>query len=112
MFGSKKDKKIKEKRIVTILDKEGIIIMSGELSDIEFTHELVVQKSIEFFDDPEPCYIHQGAVICRLQAEIDEMLLQADNQTINIENENVEVQNSPLRGYLGFYKNANQISCK
>lgn len=32
---------------------------------------MIINKSIEFFSDPEPCFIHRSAVLKRLLAEIE-----------------------------------------
>jgi hypothetical protein len=47
----------------------------GPISALTLTEELIVKKSIEFFSDGEPCFIHRGAVATRLFLEIDKALL-------------------------------------
>lgn len=47
-------------------------IYDGKLKDIPLKEAVVLEKSIEFFDDPEPCHIHRGAVRVRLTAEIQQ----------------------------------------
>ena len=54
----------------------GKVLFSGDLADLALKDEWVIKKSIEFFDDPEPCFIHRGAVAIRLLNEIRES---ADN---------------------------------
>lgn len=57
-----------------LLDINDRIIFEGKLEDIELDESIIIQKSIEFFSDANPCYIHRGAVMSRLYAEIGEIL--------------------------------------
>ena len=49
-------------------------IYNGNLKDIPLKEAVILEKSIEFFSDPEPCHIHRGAVRVRLTAEIQQEL--------------------------------------
>ena len=53
------------------------ILYEGLLKDIPLKDSIIIQKSIHFFNDPEPCYIHRGAVRVRLTHELHEELLAA-----------------------------------
>lgn len=66
MFGSKK-KKTKKKFSIFAGGKE---VFRAPLIEIPLKEETIIQKSIQFFDDPEPCYIHRGAVVTRLADEM------------------------------------------
>lgn len=46
------------------------IIYQGYLKDVPLKESVILAKSVEFFDDPEPCHIHRSAVRTRLTAEI------------------------------------------
>ena len=46
------------------------ILFSGELLDLPLKEEWILKKSIEFFDDHAPCYLHRGAVTVRLLDEL------------------------------------------
>lgn len=50
----------------------GIKIYDGPLKDIPLKETMILNKSVEFFNDPEPCHIHRGAVRVRLTAEIQQ----------------------------------------
>ena len=50
-------------------------VFRAPLVEISLKEEKVIEKSIEYFDDPEPCYIHRGAVVARLA---DEMAAEAE----------------------------------
>ena len=59
---------------VSVYGPEGILY-EGLLKDIPLKDSVIIQKSIHFFNDPEPCYIHRGAVRVRLTHELHEELL-------------------------------------
>ncbi len=56
------------------------LLYDGLLKDIPIKEETLLAKSIEFFDDPEPCHIHRSAVRTRLTAEIQKELLMHQGQ--------------------------------
>ena len=51
------------------------VIYEGLLKDIPIKEEVLIEKSIYFFDDPEPCFIHRDAVRVRLTEELHQELL-------------------------------------
>jgi hypothetical protein len=57
----------------------GAILFEGPLNELRFPEKLVIAKSVLFFDDPEPCFIHRSAVVARLFAEIN-LLLEAKSK--------------------------------
>ena len=62
--------KHKKKRYLTVkLDNS--ILYDGLWDNLPLTEEIIIAKSIEFFDDKEPCEIHRSAVQLRLLAELD-----------------------------------------
>jgi hypothetical protein len=67
MFKKKKPKS--SLPYVTVTGKNGILY-EGLLKDIPLKDSMIIEKSIHFFDDPEPCYIHRGAVRTRLTQEL------------------------------------------
>ena len=46
------------------------VLFAGDLMDLPLKDEWIIKKSIEFFNDPEPCFIHRSAVTIRLLNEI------------------------------------------
>lgn len=75
MFFKKEDKK-KEKRIRVIGEKG--VLYEGKLEELPLREEIILVKSEEFFHDPDPCYIHRGAVSIRLYLELEEALSKGD----------------------------------
>lgn len=69
----------KKKNPIPILELYscGKQIYHGYLKDIPLKEAVILEKSVEFFNDPEPCHIHRGAVRVRLTAEIQ---LEIENQ--------------------------------
>ena len=72
MFFRKK-KQEKQKSIVVVRTKAGIMFQ-GEVMELPLTEDIIIQKSIHFFNDPAPCHIHRSAVRVRLLAELEEDL--------------------------------------
>ena len=66
LFGKKKAKPRKKFSITAA----GIEVFRAPLIEIPLKEQVIIEKSIEFFDDPEPCYIHRGAVVTRLADEL------------------------------------------
>lgn len=52
----------------------GKLVFSGSINDIPIKEAVIINKSIAFFNDPEPCQIHRTAVRVRLLAELKEAL--------------------------------------
>ena len=65
---SKKVDKSSKRNVEVQLGDE--LLYSGELLDLPLKEEWILKKSIEFFDDHAPCYLHRGAVTVRLLDEI------------------------------------------
>ena len=51
------------------------VLYEGKLKDIPLKETVILEKSVHFFNDPEPCYIHRGAVRVRLTEELHQELL-------------------------------------
>jgi hypothetical protein len=90
---------------VLVLDGQGALVFDGSLQDLRFPEKLIMGKSMEFFRDPEPCFIHRSAVVSRLVAELD--LLLGEQSELS-----VEVLEKSCPGYLGEYAGARLIRLK
>jgi hypothetical protein len=64
-----------------VIGANGRLLFRGPVKEFAFTDQLVVQKSIEFFNDDAPCFIHRGAVVSRLHLEIEALLDSAFGET-------------------------------
>ena len=51
------------------------VVYEGLLKDLPIKETVLIEKSISFFDDPEPCFIHRNAVRVRLTEELHQELL-------------------------------------
>lgn len=45
------------------ISKDGEILYKGKIANIKINEDAIIRKSIELFDDDEPCIIHQSYVI-------------------------------------------------
>jgi len=61
-------------KIISFMDSKGNVVLEKKLTSLPLKEEVVINKSVEFFDDPEPCMIHRSAVMKRLYMEIDDFL--------------------------------------
>jgi hypothetical protein len=50
------------------------LVFQGNLYQLPLRETVIIEKSIHFFNDHEPCYIHRSAVQIRLIAEIENQL--------------------------------------
>ena len=68
------------KKIYVTLSADHTELYQGPWNDLPLAEELIIAKSIEFFDDANPCFIHRDAVRVRLLAELEEAIpaLQGD----------------------------------
>lgn len=71
MFEKRKNRK---KKLCIRITKAGNLLYQGHWNDLPLGEEMILQKSVEFFDDPTPCFIHREAVRVRLLAEMEEAL--------------------------------------
>lgn len=70
------------KKIPTLrLYHDNLLIYDGPLTNLPLRESVILEKSEEFFSDPEPCHIHRSAVRIRLTAEIQEELQQCQTDT-------------------------------
>ncbi len=79
-----------------IRDAHGEALYDGPLEKLDFADELIREMSDEFFGDPEPCYIHQGAIMARIVGELAMKL--PPNQSVSCKELPPE-----LRRYLSRY---------
>ena len=52
----------------------GEVLFADRIESLAVPDWLVLQLSEKFFDDPQPCFIHRGAVLTRLFFELERKL--------------------------------------
>lgn len=68
MFGKKRRAVLH----ILLLDEKGSVKCSMPSAEYELPREVTVARSIEYFNDPEPCNIHGAAVQKRVMMEMME----------------------------------------
>jgi len=58
--------------ILQLLDMDNNIILENKLIAIPLNEEEIISRSIEYFNDPEPCMIHRSAVMKSMIIELYE----------------------------------------
>lgn len=66
----KKEKAVHRASWITLLNADGAALNSCPTGEFALPEDVVVQLSIEYFNDPEPCAIHRGAVHRRAMMEL------------------------------------------
>ncbi|MBM7582732.1 hypothetical protein JOD02_001589 [Caldicoprobacter guelmensis] len=62
--------------VLGFLNKQGKMLFERKLTAIPLKEEVIILRSIEYFNDPEPCMIHRSAVMKRIFMEFGEFLNQ------------------------------------
>ncbi len=81
---------------IIMLDRDNLEITEKKLTALPLKEEIIIKKSIEFYNDPEPCMIHRSAVMKRLYAELEEYFKkEAENgrNRINLNDMDVVLKN-------------------
>lgn len=73
------------KQKITIT-QNGERIYSGRIINIKITEAAVIQKSIDLFDDDEPCIIHQSYVYKEYANYIVELFKKTGLKTLDVKN--------------------------
>lgn len=67
---------------VKIINSNGVTVFSGNILDLPLKNDYVIKRSIELFDDADPCIIHRSYVIRKVVDEIKAMLKVKDQSGI------------------------------
>lgn len=59
---------------VRLEDEQGRVLCEGAPESLPYGEKAILAGSMEFFRDPEPCFIHRGAVVTRFAAELEACL--------------------------------------
>ncbi len=87
----KRNKTKNPKIQVSIFNSRDELLFSGELHSVPIKEAVIITKSIEFFDDHNPCYIHRGAVTIRLLGEIEAYLKRHTEKNFIVDRHSVSV---------------------
>lgn len=69
---TKKNKVHRRTSWITLLNADGTEALSCPAGELALPEPVVLQLSVEYFNDPEPCAIHRGAVHRRAMMELME----------------------------------------
>mgnify|MGYP000394751636 FL=1 len=61
------------KQFITIIKNERILY-EGRISDIPIKEKYIISKSVELFDDDDPCIIHKSYVVKEYADQILDLL--------------------------------------
>jgi len=64
------------------ITKQGKVIYEGNILDIPIKEDFIIKKSIEVFDDDDPCIIHQSFVIKEYTNELLDLLKESPNRCL------------------------------
>lgn len=67
-------KREKNKPFILRIQKNGELVFEGIICDLPVHEDKIIEGSILFFDDPEPCMIHRSAVMSRYYMQMDKFL--------------------------------------
>lgn len=78
--------KTHKEMLICFISRDGRMFPEKKVTSLSLNEEVIIQKSIEYFNDPEPCMIHRSAVMNRIFAEIEEYFRKMLNNGENIIN--------------------------
>lgn len=73
MLGNKKKQKSVDFAF-EVFGGDGLALARYDAAALPLNRTAVLEKSVEFFADPNPCAIHEGAVRMRMLAELEAFL--------------------------------------
>jgi hypothetical protein len=56
-------------------DSNGSIVLEQNVLRLSLKEESIIAKSMEFYNDPEPCMLHRSAVMKRMYLEWEDFIL-------------------------------------
>jgi len=83
-----------KKEYYLVYDRKMCQIAAYAPEEIPLNREAITERSIYFFDDPSPCFLHESAVKLRMLEELRRELENHDRVMA------VEALPAQLRGYL------------
>ena len=65
LFRKRSNSSSVKEELLIVCDASGQILAESPLNTFPFEEEGIIRSSIEFYQDPEPCEIHRGAIFSR-----------------------------------------------
>jgi hypothetical protein len=65
---------LRVKKELFLYGKDDVLLFAGGIMSLPLQEEFVIKKSVEFFNDDSPCFIHRSAVMKRIYVELEEYL--------------------------------------
>lgn len=59
-------------KFISFIDSNGNIVLNGKITSLPLKEEYIINKSVELFNDCEPCIIHRTFIMKKIFFEIDE----------------------------------------
>ncbi|MBU3092388.1 hypothetical protein K2F40_13035 [Clostridium sp. CM028] len=66
-------------RNIKITDNDNCILYEGNLYKLPVAENIIIEQSIEYFNDSEPCFLHKSAVTKKIYYEIEDFFQEKDN---------------------------------
>lgn len=70
---------------IKVYNQAGDIVFNNKIMNLQLPEHLVIEKSIKWFNDPDPCFIHKSAVMKRLFIELEDHIIKESNTKVLIE---------------------------
>lgn len=70
-------KKSWTKLILCFLGDNDEVLFENKITALPLKENFIIEKSIEFFNDPEPCMIHRSAVMKRIYMQMQDFFLKS-----------------------------------
>jgi hypothetical protein len=63
-------------QILCLIGENGCVLFENKITALPLKEEIIIKKSIEYYNDPEPCMIHRSAIMKYLYIQVDDFLHQ------------------------------------
>jgi hypothetical protein len=60
--------------IVCFVDEDELVFLQKKVTSLPLNEEIIIAKSIEYYDDPDPCMIHKSAIMKLMYIQINDVL--------------------------------------
>lgn len=71
---------------ITILNKENTVIFNDKIINLPLKEKVIIDKSILYYNDPAPCFIHRSSIVKKLlysfQCHLELQLLEGKSELI------------------------------